>query len=138
MTIRALVLEPELYDAGVATYPVVDLYDHMSQALEPYMGLPEQRPESFEYGSSLNRVDQIEGKLLLIHGTQDVNATFSATMKMVDALQKAGKPYDLIVFPEVNHGLGTVQSYWFTALKEFFLENVPPGPAGGEAASTGR
>jgi len=137
MTVRALVLEPELYDAGVATYPVVDLYDHMSQALEPYMGLPEQRPEAFEYGSSLDRVDQIEGKLLLIHGTQDVNATFSATMKMVDALQKAGKSYDLIVFPEVNHTLGAIRTYWFKALKDFFLENVPAGPIAGEAASTG-
>ena len=92
MTVRAMVLAPETYDVGVSLYPVVDMYDHMSQAFEAYMGLPEDRPEAFEYGSSLRLADQLEGDLLLIHGTSDVNATFSATMKMVDALNRAGKP----------------------------------------------
>ncbi len=127
MTVRAMVTAPETYDVGVSLYPVVDMYDHMSQAFEPYMGLPEDRPEAFEYGSSLRLADQLEGDLLLIHGTSDVNATFSATMKMVDALNRAGKPYDLIVFPEENHGLvGHTLTYWLQTLKRYFQEHLPP------------
>ena len=38
-----------------------------------------------------------------MHGTSDVNATFSATMKMVAALIKAGKEHELVVVPEANH-----------------------------------
>ena len=50
--------------------------------------------------------DRLQGKLFLIHGTSDVNAPFSATMRMVEALVRAGKPFDLLVLPEQNH--------WFT------------------------
>lgn len=135
MTIRALVLAPGFYDAGMSLYPVVEMYDHMAQSIEPYMGLPASRPEAFAYGSSTDRADRIEGQLLLMHGTQDVNATFSATMKMVDALTKAGKPYDLVVLPEVNHSIGPVQSYFVQTLQRFFTENLTPGPS--ENVSTG-
>ncbi|MCG8470048.1 MAG: S9 family peptidase [Gemmatimonadetes bacterium] len=135
MTIRALVLAPGFYDAGAALYPVVEMYDHMAQAIEPYMGIPRSRPDAFAYGASTDRVDQIQGRLMLMHGTQDVNATFSATMKMVDAMTKAGKPYDLVVFPEVNHSLTPVQTYFVQTIARFFTENIDPGPD--PVASTG-
>jgi dipeptidyl aminopeptidase/acylaminoacyl peptidase len=135
MTIRALVLAPGFYDVGMSLYPVVEMYDHAAQAIEPYMGLPTSRPEAFAYGSSIDRVDQLEGRLLLMHGTQDVNATFSATMKMVDALTKAGKRYDLVVFPEVNHSVTPIQGYFIQTLARFFTENLPPGP--GDEIPTG-
>ena len=135
MTIRSLVLAPGFYDAGMALYPVVEMYDHAAQAIEPYMGVPESRPEAFAYGSSTALVDRIEGRLMLLHGTQDVNATFSATMKMVDALTKAGKRYDLVVFPEVNHSITPVQSYYIETLKRFFTENIAPGPLPPASAS---
>lgn len=138
MTIRALVLAPEVYDVGVSLYPVVDLYDHAAQALEPYMGLLENRPDAYEYGSSTRLADRVEGKLLLIHGTNDVNATFSATMKMVEALVRAGKPYDLIVLPEESHSLSVrARNYWLAAMKNYFLEHLPPGPGPSDATSGG-
>ena len=98
MTIRAMLTEPDFYQAGVATYPVADLYDHWSSAIEAYMDLPQNNPEGYEQASSLRLANELRGKLLLVHGTSDVNATFSATMKMVDALTRANKHYDLIVF----------------------------------------
>ena len=80
------------------------------------MGLLQHNREGYEYGSSLKLIANLKGKLMLIHGTSDVNATFSATMKMVDALMQAGKPYDLIVFPESTHGLtGRTREYWLDA-----------------------
>jgi hypothetical protein len=39
--------------AGVATNPVADLYDHAAAAIEPYMGLPQENREAYEYASSL-------------------------------------------------------------------------------------
>ena len=83
MTVRALLLEPDFYDVGVATNGVYDIHDQASGAIEPYMDLPSENPEGYEYGSSLRLADNLKAKLLLIHGTSDVNATFSATMKMV-------------------------------------------------------
>lgn len=61
---------------------------------------------------------------MLVHGTNDVNATFSATMEMVEALTRAGKPYDLIVFSELNHGVGPVFAYWTDAFGGYFVEHL--------------
>jgi dipeptidyl aminopeptidase/acylaminoacyl peptidase len=102
-TVRLLLRASDLYRVGVAVCPVYDLDDHMATAIEPYMGLPVDRPEIFRDGSSIAIVDQLEGKLLMIHGTSDVNATFSATMKMCEALARADKPYDLVVLPDADH-----------------------------------
>jgi dipeptidyl aminopeptidase/acylaminoacyl peptidase len=126
MTVRALLLAPETYHVGVATYPVGDLYDHAASAIEPYMGLIENNRAGYEYGSSLRLVNNLRGKLMLVVGTSDVNATFSATMKLVDAFTRAGKPYELKVFNEQNHSLTGVQDYWQETVRRFFVENLKP------------
>jgi dipeptidyl aminopeptidase/acylaminoacyl peptidase len=48
--------------------------------------------------------DRLQGKLLLIHATNDVNTAFATTMKMSEALARADKPYDLVVLPGGDHG----------------------------------
>jgi len=125
MTVRALVLEPDFYDVGVAVNGVYDIHDQNAWAIEPYMDRPWENPEGYEYGSSLRLADQLKAKLLLIHGTSDVNATFSATMKLVEALIRAGKPHDLIVVPEQPHWF-TGQSAAFTdaARRQYFQEHL--------------
>ncbi len=125
MTVRGLLLEPDFYDVGVAVNGVYDIHDQNAYAIEPYMGRPWQNPEGFEYGSSLRLADQLKAKLLLMHGTSDVNATFSATMKLVEALIRAGKPHDLIVVPEQPHWF-TGQSAQFTddARRRYFQEHL--------------
>ncbi len=127
MTVRAVVLAPEVYHVGIAIYPVVDLYDHMASAIEPFMGLPKNNREGYEYGSSLRMVSNLKGKLFLIHGTSDVNATFSATMKMVEALIRVNKPFDLIIFPEMNHSFaGKSGQYAMEAIRKYFQEHLKP------------
>ena len=125
MTIRALLTAPDLYRVGVAVNPVYDFYDHGATGLEGYMDLPENNPEGYAAGSSLALADRLEGKLLLMHGTADVNATFSTTMKMVDALARAGKPYDLIVLPgQTHHYQGYALDYRREATRRYFQENL--------------
>ena len=126
MTIRALLLAPETYHVGIATFPVGDLYDHAASAMEPYMGLLENNRSGYDYGSSLRLASNLKGHLMLMHGTSDVNATFSATMKVVDALTKAGKPYDLKVFMEQNHSLGGIQDYWQETVRQYFVQHLKP------------
>jgi dipeptidyl aminopeptidase/acylaminoacyl peptidase len=125
MTLRALLLEPGLFKAGFATNALVDFYDHGAVGLEGYLGLITQNPEAYAYGSNLHLVDHLEGHLLLAHATSDRNVTFSTTMKMVDALARAGKPYELLVFPEEGHLLDEPsQMYRFEMLKRFFLRHL--------------
>jgi dipeptidyl aminopeptidase/acylaminoacyl peptidase len=124
-TIRALLTAPETFHVGVATCPVADLYDHMAAPIEPYMGLPQENREGYEAASNLAIAGNLRGKLLLIHGTSDVNATFSAVMKLVDAFARAKKPYDLIVLPEVDHHpVGAAAEYWVDAHRRYFTTHL--------------
>lgn len=125
MTVRALLLEPDFYDVGVATNGVYDIHDQNAYAIEPYMDRPWENPEGYQYGSSLRLAENLKAKLLLIHGTSDVNATFSATMKLVEALIRAGKPHDLIVVPEQPHWFtGQSAAYTNAASRRYFQEHL--------------
>ena len=89
------------------------------------MGLPQNNKEGYEYASNLRFAHNLKGKLLLIVGTNDV--LFAGTMKMVDALVRAGKPYDLIVLPEEGHGFrGTSAVYAREATRRYFQEHLQP------------
>lgn len=127
MTIRAMVTAPDFYKVGVATNPVADHYDHPASAIEPYMGLPQENKAAYEKSSSLKLAHNLEGKLLIIHSTNDVNAPFSSTMKMCEALIRAEKPFDLLVMPnQDHHPKGQSQRYWLDAVRRYFQEHLKP------------
>ncbi len=131
-TIRAMLLAPDVYHVGVASAPVVEQFTHGNR-IEIYMGPPWENKEGYEYASNLRFAHQLKGKLLLITGTSDLSGSFSQTMKMVEALISAGKPYDLIVLPEQDHSvyypilsLTEVQTYWGEAIRRYFQEHLKP------------
>ena len=69
----------------------------------------------------------LKGHLLLIHGTADLNVLFSATIQMIDALVRAGKPYDLVVLLEQNHRAeGPSVTYMMEAQKRYLVEHLKP------------
>ena len=124
--IRAMLLAPEVYRVGVAAASVVELYGHNSR-IEPYMDLPSRNPDAYEYASNLRLAAKLDGKLLMIHGTADVNAPISQTMKMVDALVRVNKPFDLLVLPGVAHfPTGDAERYWIDAVRRYFVEHLHP------------
>ncbi len=127
--LRALLLEPELYDVAVASAPGVDL-ERFRVAIEPFMGcLPAECPEAYERGSNTRLAERLEGKLLLLHGTSDDDVPFGEMTRLVAAFADAGKPYDLIVFPESHH---IIQGpYWWKRVTDYLQEHLGP-PRGAE------
>jgi dipeptidyl aminopeptidase/acylaminoacyl peptidase len=92
------------------------------------MGLRHENARGYEEASNVAVAGNLRGKLLLVHSTSDTNATFSTSMKMVNALIDAGKPYDLLVLPEqTHHPLGTRQQYWIDAMCRYFVEHLKCG-----------
>jgi dienelactone hydrolase len=129
LTLRAMLLEPDVYQVGVATAPLVDLADAMTYT-EHYMGLPQNNRKGYEEGSCLAIAKNLEGRLLLIHGTADHNAPFSETIKMIDALMKAKKPVDVLILPEQPHvPEGDGYAYWVRARHRYFREHLLGSPA---------
>ena len=125
LSLRALLLAPDVYHVGIAIAPVADLY--VGHWIEAYMDLPEKNKEAYEYASNLRLAENLKGKLLLIHGTSDGNGPFSQTMKMVEALIRAGKPYDLLVLPEETHYFtDAATKYIQEAIRRYFQEHLKP------------
>ena len=69
------------------------------------MAPSEKNQEAFIYTSNLHLADRLEGKLLLTHGTSDVNVPFSHTVKMIEVLIRVGKPSDILVLPGQGHDI---------------------------------
>ena len=124
LTLRAMLLAPDVYKVGVATSPVVDLVDAMSYT-EQYMGLPRNNKKGYEEASCLPIAKNLEGRLLLIHGTKDLNAPFSETIKMIEVLMRANKPVDVLILPEQPHvPEGDGYKYWVRARHRYFQEHL--------------
>jgi len=106
---------------GIAGAPVVDwsLYD--SIYTERYMGLPADNKAGYASSSVLKAAKDLSGRLLLLHGTLDDNVHPQNTVMLVDALQKAGHPVQLVPLPGSDHSPRAPQHHWarFQAMWDF-------------------
>jgi dipeptidyl-peptidase-4 len=130
-TLNALFRYPEVFDVGVAVAPVPDirLYDTIYQ--ERYMGLPQENPEDYESSSPLTWAGQLEGDLLLVHGTGDDNVHYQGTERLINALVEANKPFEVMVYPNRTHGIfegRNTRLHLYSLMTRFLAEHLPPGP----------
>jgi dipeptidyl-peptidase-4 len=95
---------PDVFKAGIAIAPVVDwrLYD--THYTERYMGDPADG-DYYERSNPINYVDGLEGNLLLIHGMADDNVFFDNSVKLMAALQKGKKQFELMTYPGKRHSI---------------------------------
>ena len=103
MSAMALARAPEVFKAGVAGAPVTHWDGYDTHYTERYMGTPQLNPEGYERSSVMAHVEGITGALLLIHGLIDENVHFRHTARLINALIRARKPYELLLFPDERH-----------------------------------
>lgn len=110
MTLNALFKYPDLYHAGisVAAVPNQRYYDTIYQ--ERYMGLPNDNVEGYREGSPLFFAHQLEGDLLLVHGTGDDNVHYQGFEVLVDRLVHHNKQFRTLAYPNRSHGIGEEQN----------------------------
>jgi len=117
--IRAMLLAPDLYRVGVASAPMATLPGPL------FLGPREENQEAYRYASNLNFADRLQGKLLLIHGTADMNVPLSVTLRFIEALIQANKPYDLILMPDRDH-INLWGDYSRETVRRYFQEHLKP------------
>ena len=93
------------FKAGIAIAPVTDwrLYD--SAYTERYMRRPQVNDKGYENASLMNHVQDLNGNVLIIHGSGDDNVHFQHTMQYINALVQANKQFEMQVYPDDNHFL---------------------------------
>lgn len=89
--------------SAVSGAPVVDWLDYDTHYTERYLGLPGAHPEAYRVSSLLSYVDQSRRPILFMHGTADDNVYFLHTLKLSDALFRAGKPHCVLPLSNFTH-----------------------------------
>lgn len=92
----ATIRRPDVYACGIAGGTVTDWRDYDTCYTERYMGLPSENPAGYDKSSVLTYAHDLKRPLLLIHGITDDNVYFVNTLKLVEKLYEAGRPFELL------------------------------------------
>ncbi|MCE9668285.1 DPP IV N-terminal domain-containing protein [Myxococcus stipitatus] len=121
--LRGMLTAPDFFKAGYAGAP--GAMEEEAIINEPYLGLPSSNPEGYAVGSNPPLAGKLQGHLKLMHGTSDVNATLSVTMRMADALIRAGKHFELLILPGEPHSPSpAAYRFYFDDVGMFFLRTL--------------
>jgi dipeptidyl-peptidase-4 len=126
MSAMCLAQAPETFKVAVAGAPVTHYDGYDTHYTERYMGTPQSNPRGYAEGSVMHYVENITGKLLLIHGLIDENVHFRHTARLINALVCARKPYDLVLFPDERHGprKPADRIYLEERIRDYFLQHL--------------
>jgi dipeptidyl-peptidase-4 len=119
------------WSMGIAGGTVSDWHNYDSVYTERYMLLPQNNPEGYERTSPRNAAKNLHGQLLLIHGTLDDNVHLSNTIQFVYELEKADKPFELMLYPKSRHGVTdpALGKHMRERMLEFTLRTLKPDSA---------
>jgi dipeptidyl-peptidase-4 len=91
---------------GIAGGSVTDWRNYDSIYTERYMRMPQNNPDGYQRTAPRLAAKDLHGKLLLIHGAIDDNVHPQNTLQLANELQKAGKPFRMMLYPKSRHGVG--------------------------------
>lgn len=125
-TASAMFRHPEFFKVGVSQAGNHDNRGYVDSWSERFQGLlrPENGGDSYESQANQLVAENLEGKLLLAHGAMDDNVSPYNTWLVVDALIKANKNFDLIIFPQARHGFGADDPYMMRRRWDYFVEHL--------------
>lgn len=110
---------PEVFQAACANSAVTDFRNYDSIYTERYLGLPQDHPAAYDAVSAVKLAGQLQGRLLIFYGTADNNVHPNNSLQFIEALQKAGKSFEVQVGPDLGHTAVNQQR-----MMEFFIENL--------------
>lgn len=125
-TLMALSVGHGTFKVGIAVAPPTDWKYYDTIYTERYMRTPQENFDGYAATSPLKKVKDLEGKLLLIHGTADDNVHFMQSMEYAEALVQAGKQFDMHVYKDRNHGIsgGNTRYHLYTKMSNYLFENL--------------
>ena len=92
------------FAGGIVGAPVTDWRNYDTIYTERYMKMPQNNPQGYEATAPAKAVARLHGKLLLLHGMTDDNVHVQNSVQFAYGLQKAGKLFEIMVYPRSRHG----------------------------------
>ncbi len=112
------------FAAGIAAFPVTDWHLYDSIYTERYMDLPSKNADGYTQTSVVRAAKNLHGKLLLIHGLMDDNVHVQNSIQFIEELQKAGKQFEVMIYPQARHGVGRSYSQHYQQLQLDFIRRT--------------
>ncbi len=129
-TINLLCQYPQLFKTGIAIAPLNNLFFYDNIYQERYMGLPQENKEDYIKGSPIYYAKNLEGNLLMVHGSGDDNVHFGNSEAMINEFIKYNKQFQFMDYPNRTHSLyegqGT-RTHLAGLFTKFLRTNCPPG-----------
>lgn len=126
-TAAAMFKYPDFFKVGISESGNHDSRNYEDDWGERYIGLEVMDSDGVSnYESQANQayVENLKGKLMLIHGGMDDNVPPYNTYLVADALIKANKDFDLLILPNARHGYGGDRNYIMRRRWDYFVENL--------------
>jgi len=126
-TAAAMFRYPDFFKVGISESGNHDNRNYEDDWGERYIGLltkDASGKSNYEDQANQNFAQNLKGKLMLAHGMMDDNVPPYNTLLVVEALEKAGKDYDLVIFPNSPHGYGQYSPYMMRRRWDYFVKNL--------------
>lgn len=125
-TLMAMSVGNGTFKAGIAVAPPTDWKYYDTVYTERYMRTPQENFAGYAATSPIKLAKDLQGKLLLVHGTADDNVHFQQTMDYAEALVQAGKQFDMQIYKDRNHSIygGNTRYHLYTRMSNFLFDNL--------------
>jgi dipeptidyl-peptidase-4 len=123
MTIMSMSEGTPVFKAGAAVAPVTDWKYYDTIYGERFMRTPKENAEGYKAGSAFTRANNLNGRLLLVHGIADDNVHFQNCVEYSECLVQANKQFEMQLYTNRNHGIsgGNTRYHLYTRLTDFFI-----------------
>ncbi len=132
-TATAMLRYPDFFKVGIAESGNHDQREYEDDWAEKWSGLEVVKGDgtsNYDSQANQNYAKNLKGHLLLAHGTMDDNVPLNNTLLLVDALEKANKDFDLVLYPNAHHGYGEASQYMMRRRWDYFTRylagDTPP------------
>jgi dipeptidyl-peptidase-4 len=116
----------DYFKSAIAVAPVTNWRYYDNIYTERYMRKPQDNADGYDQNSPINHVEFIKGHYLLIHGSADDNVHYQNTMEMINALVAANKQFELMIYPNRNHGIfgGNTRIHLYNLMTDFLIRTL--------------
>lgn len=119
MALNCILKGADVFALAVAVAPVTSWRFYDTIYTELYNGLPQDNAAGYDDNSPIHFADRLKGKLLLAHGTGDDNVHIQNSYEMIERLVRANKSFEMLIYPDKNHGMGSSRDHLLRRAIEF-------------------
>ena len=126
MASSAITKGADYFNTAIAVAPVTSWRYYDNIYTERFMQLPNNNALGYDDNSPINHVSKLKGNFLLVHGSADDNVHYQNSMDLISALVAADKQFDLMIYPNKNHGIygGNTRKHLYDKMTNFLFEHL--------------